>query len=50
MNFDLGLATTLRKWLSWQVTGSDRYLSNPVFGRKKNDMILSTGFRVTFAK
>ena len=50
INFDLGLATTLRKWLSWQVTASDRFLSDPVLGRKRNDLILSTGFRVTFAR
>jgi len=50
MNFDLGTATTLRKWLSWQVTASDRYLSNPVFGRRTNDLLLTTGFRVSFAR
>ena len=50
MNFDLGAATTLRKWLAWQVTLSDRYLSDPVPGRKKNDLLFTTGFRVTFAR
>jgi putative salt-induced outer membrane protein YdiY len=47
---DLGAATTIRKWLSWQVSASDRYLSNPVFGRKNNDILLSTGLRVSFAR
>ena len=50
MNFDLGAATRLKKWLSWQVTASDRFLSDPVPGRKKNDILLTTGFRVSFAR
>jgi putative salt-induced outer membrane protein YdiY len=49
-NFDLTAATTLKKWLSWQVTGSDRLLSDPLPGRKRNDLILTTGLRITFAK
>jgi len=50
MNFDLGTATTLKKWLSWQFTFSDRYLSNPVIDHKKNDVLLTTGLRFTFAR
>ena len=50
INFDVGAATTIRKWLSWQVTASDRYLSSPDFGRKTNDVLLTTGIRVTFAQ
>jgi hypothetical protein len=50
MNFDLGSATTLKKWLSWQVTASDRFLSNPVIGRQRNDILLTTGFRISFAR
>ena len=50
MNFDLGAAAGINKWLSWQVTGSDRYLSNPVAGRKRNDVLLTTGFRISFAR
>ena len=42
MNFDLGASTTLRKWLSWQLTASNRYLSDPVFGRKI--FIVQNGF------
>jgi len=49
INFDAGSATTLRKWLSWQVTASDRFLSNPVLGRQRNDLLLTTGLRVSFA-
>ena len=50
MNFDIGLATALRRWLSWQVTASDRFLTNPVFGRQRNDVLFTTGFRVNFAR
>jgi putative salt-induced outer membrane protein YdiY len=50
MNFDLGTSTLLKKWLGWQVTASDRFLSNPVQGRQRNDLLLSTGFRLSFAK
>jgi putative salt-induced outer membrane protein YdiY len=49
-NFDLGTATTLKKWLIWQITASDRYLSNPDFGRQRNDILLTTGLRVNFAR
>jgi putative salt-induced outer membrane protein len=50
MNFDISGVTAIRKWFSWQLTISDRYLSNPVVGRKKNDAIFSTGLRLNFAK
>jgi len=50
MNFDLGTATVLRKWLSWQLTVSDRYLSDPAPGRRKNDVLFTTGLRFTFAR
>ena len=50
MNFDFGAVTTLRKWLSLQLTVSDRFLSNPVPGRKKNDALFTTGLRFTFAQ
>jgi len=50
MNFDLGTSTVLKKWLSWQMTVSDRYLSNPVLGHKKNDVLFTTGLRFTFAR
>ena len=48
LDFDLSAVTAIRKWLSWHVTASDRFLSNPLFGRQRNDILLSTGFRVSF--
>ncbi|NWG14557.1 MAG: DUF481 domain-containing protein [Acidobacteria bacterium] len=50
VNFDVGTVTALTKWLSWQLTCSDLYLSNPVAGRKDNDVLFTTGFRITFAR
>lgn len=50
VNFDASLATALWKWLGWQFTVSDRMLSDPLPGRKKNDLLLTTGIRLTFAR
>lgn len=51
LNFDAGMTTVLRKYLSWNLAFSSRYLSNPpLAGIKKNDTLLSTGIRFTFAK
>ncbi len=50
INLDIGLSTRLLKWLSWNVSLSDRYLSTPAPGRKKNDFLYTTGLGITFAK
>ncbi|HSM76290.1 MAG TPA: DUF481 domain-containing protein [Bryobacteraceae bacterium] len=50
MNLDAGAATQLKKWLVWNVTVSDRYLSTPVPGLKKNDFLYSTGIGIKFAR
>jgi hypothetical protein len=50
VNFDIGLNTKLLKWLSWNVSLSDRYLSKPAPGRKTNDFLYSTGLGITFAR
>lgn len=50
VNFDVAAVTTLKKWLGWHVTASDHFLSNPLFGRQRNDLIVSTGLRISFAK
>lgn len=50
MNAALGIATKLNSWLSWNVALSDRYLSNPVPGRKTNDWFYTTGLGITFGK
>jgi len=48
--FDATAATKLKTWLGWQITYSERYLSDPLPGLKKNDLLLSTGLRLTFGK
>jgi putative salt-induced outer membrane protein len=48
--FDSTVATQLRAWLSWQTTFSDRYISYPPPGLKGNDLVLSTGLRVSWGK
>jgi hypothetical protein len=50
INFDLDLATKILKWLSWNVSVSDRYLSDPAPGRKTNDFLYTTGVGITFSK
>jgi putative salt-induced outer membrane protein YdiY len=50
VNFDLGMVTKISRWLSWQLTASDRYITNPAPGRKTNDLLVSSGIRVTFTQ
>jgi putative salt-induced outer membrane protein YdiY len=49
-NLDLSAETALWRWLGWHFTVSDRLLSNPIPGRKRNDFVFTTGLRLTFAK
>jgi hypothetical protein len=50
VTFDASATTKINSWLGWQVTFSDRYITNPPLGLKGNDLLLSTGLRVTFGK
>jgi len=50
VNFDVGASTKLAKWLTWNVTLSDRYLNRPAPGRKTNDLLYTTGLGITFAR
>jgi small nuclear ribonucleoprotein (snRNP)-like protein len=49
-NFDAGASTKIMKWLSWNVSLSDRYLNHPAPGRKTNDFLYTTGLGITFAR
>lgn len=49
-NLDLGSVTYLTKWLTWNATISDRYLSNPVPGRRTNDFLYTTGLGFTYSR
>jgi putative salt-induced outer membrane protein YdiY len=44
----LGLITRLTRFLSWQTSFNDYDLSDPPPGKKSNDLLLSTGLRLTF--
>ncbi|MGB8542791.1 MAG: DUF481 domain-containing protein [Candidatus Acidiferrales bacterium] len=47
---DAGSVTKINKWLGWQLSFSDRYVSDPpIVGTKTNDVILSTGLNVSFS-
>jgi putative salt-induced outer membrane protein YdiY len=48
--FNLGLITKISKWLGWQNSFGDIYVSNPPPGKKKNDLLLSTGLNFSFAR
>ncbi len=50
VNADAGATTQLTKWLNWNVSLSDRYLSDPPLGRKKNDFLYSTGLGFSWAR
>jgi putative salt-induced outer membrane protein len=50
VTFDATASTKIKSWLGWQVTLSDRYISDPPFGLKGNDLLLSTGLRLTFGR
>jgi putative salt-induced outer membrane protein YdiY len=45
---DSSINVKLMKWLTWNITASDRYISNPPAGSKNNDLLLTTGFGFTF--
>jgi putative salt-induced outer membrane protein YdiY len=47
---DSTISTQMKRWLSWQATFSDRYISYPPVGLKANDLLLSTGLRVMWGK
>src|SRR5271155_5812269 len=47
---DAASVTKINKWLGWQTSLSDRYVTNPpIAGTKSNDIIFSTGINVSFA-
>jgi putative salt-induced outer membrane protein len=50
MNFDISAAAAIKKWMAFQISASDRYLSDPLPGRKTNDILFTTGLHFVFAK
>jgi hypothetical protein len=50
MQFDSRVASQVKNWLSWHVTFTDRDITYPPPGLKGNDLLLSTGLRVTWGR
>ncbi|MGC1106082.1 MAG: DUF481 domain-containing protein [Candidatus Acidiferrales bacterium] len=49
-SLNTAVVTKIKKWLGWQTSLSDNYVANPpVAGTVPNDVILSTGFNISFA-
>jgi len=46
--FNFATVTKLNKWLGWQNSFADIYVSNPPTGTKKNDLQLATGLNISF--
>jgi len=48
-SLDASAATKINKWFGWQVSVSDRYVTDPPFaGTSSNDIIVSTGLSIQF--
>ena len=50
VNGDMGANTKLTRWLTWNASISNRFLSNPTIGRKRNDFLYTTGIGVRFSR
>jgi putative salt-induced outer membrane protein len=48
IDFDGGASFKLTKLLTWNVTLTDRFLSNPLPGKQRNDVLLTTGIAIAF--
>jgi putative salt-induced outer membrane protein len=48
--FDMSTVTKISKWLAWQTSVSDRFLSDPIPGTRTNDIIVSMGLNFAFGK
>ena len=46
--FSFGTVTKISKWLGWQNAFGDIYVSDPPLGKKKNDIIFTTGLNISF--
>jgi putative salt-induced outer membrane protein YdiY len=46
--FDLGTVTKFSKWLGWQNAFGNVYVTNPPTGKKKDDLVFTTGLNITF--
>jgi putative salt-induced outer membrane protein YdiY len=49
-NFSLGTVTKISKWLGWQNSFGDIYVTNPPVDTKRNDLVLTTGLNIAFTR
>jgi hypothetical protein len=50
VNFDISANTRVNNWLTWRITLSDRYLSNPLANRLHNDLLYTMGLAFSFSR
>ena len=48
--FDFGTVTKMSKWLGWQNSFTDVYVTNPPALKKRNDLIFTTGLNISFVQ
>lgn len=46
--FNLGTVTKINRWFGWQNAFGDIYVTNPPAGKRRNDIIFTTGLNVSF--
>jgi Protein of unknown function, DUF481 len=50
VNVDSSVVVKLNSWLGWQSNVTDTYISDPLLGSRKNDVLVTTGIRFVFGK
>ena len=50
LNFDATMSTSITERIGWQLTLSNRYLSNPPPGFESNDLIVTTGVNIRLGR
>ena len=48
VNFNFGTVTKIAKWLGWQNNLSNAYVTNPPSGKKRNELVFTSGLRIAF--
>jgi hypothetical protein len=48
--FNFGTVTKMNKWLGWQNSFGDIYVTNPPAGKKKNDILFTTGLSISLIR
>jgi hypothetical protein len=48
VNFNFGITTKIVKWLGWENNFNDTYVTNPPLGKKRNELVFTSGLRIAF--